>query len=101
MTNYSPDKNSGSRLSVKDPFIFYGGGKINKNSRFKDWKTSDRVKTQLSECWDDPIQIAAYCSILGLNKGALVKMYENGPPNVILMNEGKGLDLLGILSLEN
>ena len=41
-----------------------------------DWKTSQKKKTSLADCWDDPIQVAAYCSILGLNKGVLVKIYE-------------------------
>ena len=86
MANCSLDKISEFSQS------FLKQNKTSEKSRFKDWKTSDRVKTQLSDCWDDPIQIAAYCSILGLNKGALVKMYENEPPNIIFMNEGKGLE---------
>ena len=38
-----------------------------------DWKTSQKRKPTLSRCYDDPLQVAAYCSILGITNGCLVK----------------------------
>ena len=38
-----------------------------------DWKTSQKRKPTLSKCYDDPLQVAAYCSILGITNGCLVK----------------------------
>jgi len=50
-----------------------------------DWKTSQKRKTRLSQCFDEPLQIAAYAGALGLNKGALVKIYKDRPCDIIVI----------------
>ena len=41
----------------------------------------------MSDCFDEPLQIAAYGAALGLNKGALVKLYKDREADVIYIDE--------------
>jgi hypothetical protein len=40
---------------------------------------------RLSQCFDEPLQIAAYAGALGLKKGALVKIYKDRPCDIIVI----------------
>jgi len=51
-----------------------------------DWKTSQNRKSTLSQCYDEPLQAAAYAAALGLNKGALVKIYKDREADLITID---------------